>query len=148
MRALAFENATVDNVHEALPLLRVQYEEHAITIDEATLLEAAKGLVCVPGRGTIHFARAEGVVGLAVVSYTWTLEHGGKIGWLDELYVVPALRGEGVGTSLLRRAMDAARADGCVAIDLEVDDDHLRASHLYVREGFRPFPRRHYTRRL
>src|SRR5579872_5729184 len=47
-------------------------------------------------------------VGLAYLAYTWTLEHGGQSAWLDELYVVPGERSRGVGTALLRAALDHA----------------------------------------
>ncbi len=68
--------------------------------------------------------------------FTWTLEHGGRSAWLEELYVQPEYRGRGIGQKLLAAAINRAREEGCRAIDLEVDRGHPRASHLYDREGF------------
>ncbi|MDQ2675520.1 MAG: GNAT family N-acetyltransferase, partial [Actinomycetota bacterium] len=43
----------------------------------------------------------------------WT----GKLdAYLEELYVVPARRGQGIGRALLRHAMDVARAEGAAHI--------------------------------
>jgi GNAT superfamily N-acetyltransferase len=145
------ERANVTTVAEALALLEVQMTEHGIDIDSATLSAALHGLVEVPGRGAVLLARSPErgtVIGVAVLAHTWTLEHGGPSTWLDELYVIPAMRAQGIGTSLLRQAVDVARSEGCRAIDLEVDTDHARVASLYLREGFRPFPRRHFSRTL
>ena len=43
--------------------------------------------------------------------------------YLEELYVVPALRGQGIGRVLLRKAMDVARAEGAVNIELGTSED-------------------------
>lgn len=143
------KRATAQDVDAAEPLLAVQFEEHAIDLGDASLSVAVRGLVEVPGRGAVLLAM-EGprAVGVAVLAYTWTLEHGGKCAWLDELYVTPEHRGAGLGTRLLRQATEIARADGCRALDLEVDHEHARAESLYLREGFSPLPRRRFAKRL
>jgi len=61
---------------------------------------------------------------------------------------VPARRGAGVGRRLLTAVVDAARAAGCRAIDLEVDETHARAANLYEREGFRKYGRTRFGRKL
>jgi GNAT superfamily N-acetyltransferase len=88
------------------------------------------------------------IVGLAAISLAWTLEHGGKSAWLDELYVLPECRGRGVGRALLGQAVAAARELGCAAMDLEVDRDHSRAERLYRRAGFQPLPRSRWVKSL
>jgi GNAT superfamily N-acetyltransferase len=143
------------SVEDALPLLLIQMKEHNIEIDAPTLMTAIKGLVDVPSRGAVLLARTArskeqhaSVVGVAVLAYTWTIEHGGKCTWLDELYVIPEMRGSGIGTMLLHRAIDLARSEGCRAMDLEVDIDHARVESLYLREGFHTLPRRRFARVL
>jgi GNAT superfamily N-acetyltransferase len=68
--------------------------------------------------------------------------------WLDELFVVPEMRAQGIGTRLLAAAMEAAREDGCLAMDLEVDIEHQRVEALYLRHGFRALPRQRFSRLL
>ena len=87
-------------------------------------------------------------LGIAVLAYTWTLEHGGLVAWLDELYVVPAARGRGVGRALLDTACSEASRRGCLAVELEVDRAHGRAEGLYERAGFIPLPRARWSRAL
>jgi ribosomal protein S18 acetylase RimI-like enzyme len=56
--------------------------------------------------------------------------------YLEELYVVPPLRGQGVGRTLLREAMKAARAEGAAHIELGTSEDDVAARALYESEGF------------
>lgn len=141
--------ATEDDTDDVLPLLATQLGEHDVAIGRDALRAAILGLVSKKERGAILLAR-EGSrpVGIAVLAYTWTVEHGGHVTWLDELYVVPELRERGLGTRLLRAAMEHARRDGCIAMDLEVDVEHARVESLYLRHGFASLPRRRFARKL
>lgn len=84
-------------------------------------------------------------MGVAILATTWTVEHGGLVAWLDELYVVPERRGLGIGQSLLSHAVAEAKALGCLAVELEVDEAHARAENLYARNGFGRLPRRRWA---
>ncbi|HEU4412572.1 MAG TPA: GNAT family N-acetyltransferase [Polyangiaceae bacterium] len=148
-------NATVEPARAAdLPalarLLGAQFAEHSIELEPAALREALRGLVEAPARGAVLVARDEGgrAVGIACLSYLWTLEHGGLSAWLDELYVTPACRGRGLGARLVREACARAAADGCAAVDLEVEADHARVERLYAREGFRAHRRARWVKPL
>lgn len=56
--------------------------------------------------------------------------------YLEELYVVPGLRGQGIGRKLLREAMDVAREAGAAHIELGTSEDDEAARALYESEGF------------
>src|SRR5262249_42126725 len=102
-----------------------------------------------PRRGCIFVARdGDRLVGVAYVSFIWSLEHGGHAAWLEELYVLPAERSRGIGSALLTAAVDFARADGCAAVALEVEADHVRAANLYARNGFERHSRARWVRRM
>jgi GNAT superfamily N-acetyltransferase len=127
-------------------MLAAQLEEHAIPLASQLLAEAVSGALLDDGRALILVARDGGrPVGLAYLSFQWTLEHGGRVLWLEELYVRPALRGRGTGGLLLRATLDVARERGCRAVELEVEASHARAANLYARAGFRPLDRVHWT---
>src|SRR5579883_2124968 len=98
-------------------LLAAQFAEHAIALDAQAIRRGVRGILSDASRGAILLARGERPLGLACLAFTWTLEHGGKSAWLDELYVVPEARSRGVGARLLRAAMAHAKARGCAAID-------------------------------
>ncbi len=88
---------------------------------------------------TLLVARAEGVVGFAmVVIETGTFEQDCTRGVVENLYVVPERRGEGVGTALVEAA-EATLADrGADVVSIEVMADNGRARELYRRLGYDP----------
>jgi hypothetical protein len=99
-----------------------------------------------PLRGQFLIAHQGDVaVGLVALSYLWTLERGGRAAWLDELYVAPERRGQGIGAALLAAAIEAAAAAGACAVDLEVGAGHERAARLYQGAGFAPLPRQRWA---
>jgi GNAT superfamily N-acetyltransferase len=133
----------------ALPLLRTQLEEHGVELTAAELEHGVRGLVSVEGRGALLVARGgERVLGVAAMSYLWTLEHGGYAAWLDELYVLPEQRGRGTGSTLLAAVLETARAAGAIALDLEVEASHARVQGLYLRNGFKRLTRERFSRPL
>jgi GNAT superfamily N-acetyltransferase len=146
---MRIEAARQEDLDTVAALLREQFEEHHIDMERGQLSDAVRGLLSDRSRGSVLLAYHDTVpVGVAVLAYTFTLEHGGRVAWLDELFVSPAHRGRGTGRALLHRALDVARDRGCHAVDLEVDAHHLRAERLYEREGFVALPRRRWAKRL
>jgi GNAT superfamily N-acetyltransferase len=130
-------------------LLRRQLDDHGIALDAAALERAVLGLLERPELGRILLATQVGAdVGVAVLSFLWTLEHGGPAAWLDELYVDPAQRRHGIGAALVQAAARLARERGCIALDLEVEDGHDGAARLYARLGFHRHRRVRWALRL
>lgn len=134
--------ATEADQEAVVRLLLTQLHEQGITAQTAELTAAIEGVPQHPERGVLFVAKVAGApVGVAYLAFTWTLEHGGKAAWLEEMYVVPEHRGKGIGRKLLKALCDYAMAQGCAAVDLEVGSAQQRATHLYAREGFRPLHR-------
>jgi GNAT superfamily N-acetyltransferase len=141
--------ATRADRDDVLRLLALQFAEHDIFLEAARLEHVVDGQLDTPRNGRILVARLDGrVVGIAALSFIWTLEHGGMSCWLDELYVEPALRSHRIGTKLIHAAMECAAKDGCIAMDLEVEASHSRAANLYLREGFTAHARSRFVRML
>jgi GNAT superfamily N-acetyltransferase len=88
------------------------------------------------------------IVGVAYLAIILSAEHCGKVGWLEELYVMPKYRSKGIGSALLTSVIERARGLGVVAIDLEVDATHRRAESFYRRFGFGPLDRSRWVRVL
>ena len=131
----------------ALPLLEAQYREHDIDMGGARLRRALR-LLLPRGGAVLLASEGKEAAGVAVLSYAVTLEHGGRVAWLDELYVAPKLRGQGRGRALLLRAISFARKSGCQTMELEVVRGHQRAARLYLRESFHRLPRTRFSRAL
>jgi hypothetical protein len=86
MNDIVIAHAGPEDVPALVPLLAVQLEDHGVGVPPDVLAGALSGIVARPERGRVLLARsAERVVGLAVLPYTWTVEHGGLCAGLDEL---------------------------------------------------------------
>ena len=88
------------------------------------------------------------VVAYAVVTLGYSLEHGGRDAFLDEIVVGPDLRGLGLGRRLLRAAEAYCRRQGVESLHLEVERRHRVAIALYRKAGFASTRRMLMTRRL
>jgi ribosomal protein S18 acetylase RimI-like enzyme len=56
--------------------------------------------------------------------------------YLEELYVVPDRRGNGLGRALLEAAVEAARTEGATHMELGTSEDDTAARALYESAGF------------
>ena len=134
---------------EVLQLLTLQFAEHEIDVPGEQLRDAVEAVLSDERLGFFLLARAtDQNVGLACISFCWTLEHGGKSAWLDELYVLSEFRSRGIGSRLIEVVLQKTSDMGCAAVDLEVDVEHLEAERLYQRAGFETLPRSRWVKEL
>jgi ribosomal protein S18 acetylase RimI-like enzyme len=78
----------------------------------------------------------DGPDGIAQLSFRTSIWTGEPDAYLQELYVAPGRRGEGLGRELLEAAMELARARGATHIDLGTSEDDVAARGLYESSGF------------
>ena len=74
--------------------------------------------------------------GIALLTIRRQIFTGEPDAYLQELYVAPARRGQGLGRALLEAAMDLAREEGATHFDLTTSDDDTAAVGLYRSAGF------------
>lgn len=74
--------------------------------------------------------------GLALLRFRPALWSEGLEAYLQELYVIPSLRGRGTGRALLERAIELAREKGADGIDLNTGETDTAARALYESMGF------------
>ena len=85
--------------------------------------------------GTALFS-GDGPDGFAELRFRASLYTGALDAYLEELYVVPKRRGQGLGRALLEAAMDVARKRGAARIDLNTSASDVAARALYEGAGF------------
>jgi ribosomal protein S18 acetylase RimI-like enzyme len=88
------------------------------------------------GEITVLLAGAAEPVGLALLRFREALWAAALDAYLEELYVVPARRGGGIGRALLEAAMQAARAAGATHFELTTGETDTAARGLYESAGF------------
>ena len=75
-------------------------------------------------------------VAVALLTLRTNVWYDGQVALLDELYVVPALRGQGIGSAVMERLLSTARTSDIDAIEINVDEGDIDAQRFYVRHGF------------
>jgi GNAT superfamily N-acetyltransferase len=78
----------------------------------------------------------EGPDGFAQLRFRPWVYSAGLHSYLEELYVVPDRRGNGLGRALLEAAMETARGEGAEQMELGTSEGDVAARALYESVGF------------
>lgn len=81
--------------------------------------------------------------GYLMLAYGYSFEFGGRIGFIDELYIKPSFRGKGVGKTVLQQLKSQMENLGLASLRLEVEQYNKHAIGLYESEGFEVHQTRH-----
>ncbi|HVD39381.1 MAG TPA: GNAT family N-acetyltransferase [Solirubrobacterales bacterium] len=84
----------------------------------------------------VVFLAGDGPDGLSLFRFRPSLWTGEPETHLEELYVIPSLRGHGIGRRLLEATIEFARAAGATGIDLNTGESDTAARNLYESMGF------------
>jgi len=88
------------------------------------------------GNSVTWVAEQDGsVAGFSVADFTTEFDH--TFAYVQTIEVAPAHRNRGIGSELLRRMEDSARAARATVIWLHVDAANEAAIHLYQAHGYR-----------
>jgi GNAT superfamily N-acetyltransferase len=118
------------------PMVRAYYFEDGHSFHEQRQPRALAALADGEpfGRGWL-IVLAGGPVGYLVLTLGFSVEAGGAEGCIDEFYLVPAVRGRGLGGRALELVEAEARRLAVRRLYLEVEHGN-RALHLYRRAGY------------
>ena len=139
-----------ETLDAVIGLFEAQLREHEIATSRNDLRVVAQTVIADRRHGFMLVARAPdgSPIGVAYASSLLSLEHGGVSGWIEELYVSPQWRGQGIGSRLIEEVVSRAKEASWRALDLEVDATHQRAKALYARHQFRSLRRSRFYRAL
>lgn len=101
----------------------------------AEALTARLETLLAAGRTTALLA-GDPAVAVALLTSRPNVWYDGAVLLLDELYVVPSLRGQGIGTAVLERLLADAAAQGVALVEINVDEPDVDAQRFYERHGF------------
>lgn len=119
--------------HDLLALIEEFYRVDSHDFDPARIDRGLLPLLRDDTHGQVWIL-GDHPIGYAIVTWSWSLESGGKDCILDEIYV--AERGSGLGSHLFTEVIDHARHAGAAAMFLETEAPNERARHFYQRLGF------------
>jgi ribosomal protein S18 acetylase RimI-like enzyme len=139
MSGVIFRPAGQDDEQTLLLMMRnlAEQEPGAYYFDETVARDALRKFLGSPemGRAWVFF-EAETPAGYIVLTFGYSFEYHGRDSFIDELYIEPQYRRQGIGRRAMQFVEERARELGVNAIHLEVDHGNDPAAELYRRAGY------------
>jgi len=76
------------------------------------------------------------IVGYLILTFIFSFEYQGRIGFLDELYIIEKARGKGIGSEAIAFIKTESHKLSLKLIYLEVEPQNENAQKLYLANGF------------
>jgi len=135
----ALNLARPDDLDRLLPLARALHEELGKSTDDAQLTAALSPLLDGSPHGAVYtMGPRRAPIGYVVVTFGWSIEHGGLEGWIDEMFIRPGVRGRGLGGEVLANLPKALADAGLTCLSLLAPRADDRLQRLYTRARFQP----------
>ena len=125
------------DLSELLPLMRAYCDFYEVEPRDDRLVSLCRNLIDDPNQGVQLIARAEDnrAVGFATIFWGWQTLDAARTGIMNDLYVVPDIRGGGVGRALIEACRGACRKKGVNKLVWETAPDNHTAQRLYDSTG-------------
>ena len=128
--------AREEEIEEMLPLIRAYCEFYETEPDDEGLRSMFRTLINDPSQGAVFIARdGDTAVGFASLDWKWSSLKAARIGFLEDLFVDPAARGQGIADALIEVCAERCRELGMPALQWETAPDNHRAQKVYNRTG-------------
>ena len=88
------------------------------------------------GEDTFAILAGDPPAGLALVTVRPNIWYAGPVALLDEMYVVPDRRDQGIGSAVIERLLALARERGYGMVEINVDEGDVDAQRFYRHHGF------------
>jgi len=128
--------ATEADLGELLPLMRAYCDFYAVAPSDEALLGLSRALIADPEReGVQLLARDAGSVGFATIFWSWATTSAERIGVMNDLFVAPEARGNGIAEALIEACRAECAAHGAGKLTWQTAPDNATAMKLYDRIG-------------
>jgi len=117
--------------------MREFHAEAGRALEEQPAAAAFEALLDKPRLGRVWLLeqQPDATAGYVVVTFVFAMEYGGEIAVIDDFFVRPVARGEGLGTAALAEVRRACADLGMLALRVEVGADNAAARAVYHSAG-------------
>ncbi|WP_394211253.1 GNAT family N-acetyltransferase [Enterovibrio calviensis] len=151
---ITLQSPSVESMPRLLELSKQLHDHEALSFDVAHVTSAFNFLIAHPAHGDVFLieldkSEEQEAIGFVVLCYSFSIELGGRIAVIDQIYLSHDWRRQGVGSYVLPNIESHAQARDCHAVILEVNIGNSGAREFY--EQFDYMPRRQHclmTKRL
>jgi GNAT superfamily N-acetyltransferase len=129
--------STEAEVERLLPLMRGYCDFYRVQPPDAALLAMSRSLIADPAREGIQLIATGGGedLGFATLFWSWETTSAGRIGVMNDLFVIATARGRGVGSALINACLERCRVHGAVRMTWQTAVDNLAAQAVYDHVG-------------
>lgn len=148
-QSLSLLNTELSDIDQLLVLIHDFYQHFDYPYSESAKRRTLQELFQSPTAGQIYFIQKDQrIVGYIFLSFYFSIEFGGRTAFIDELFVLPGDRGQGIGSKVIELIEQKCRELNLQAIHLESERTNERATALYLKNGFADYDRRLMTKKL
>jgi GNAT superfamily N-acetyltransferase len=124
-------------VERLLPLMRAYCDFYRVQPQDAALLALSRSLIADPTREGVQLIATGGGqdLGFATLFWSWETTTAGRIGVMNDLYVIAESRGRGVGSALMNACLERCRDHGAVRMIWQTAVDNVAAQAVYDHVG-------------
>ncbi len=135
------EVASINELGVVMSMVEAFHIEGHLPWDDV-VKRAVEDLVANRELGAVLLVKRAGVVcGYFALTRVHSLEFGGRCLLVDEVFLVPEARGQGLGTTAFTLLMPwSEKVEGARTLFLEVESGNIAARRLYDRFGFQGRP--------
>lgn len=133
----ALHLAKPQDLEKLMPLVTGFHREMDTGTEETALERALIPLLEDSPYGAVYLmGPARAPMGYIVLTFSWSVELGGMDGFIDEIYLRPAVRGRGIALEALQSLRKTLQSAGIMALHLEVDREDASSQRLYQKARF------------
>jgi GNAT superfamily N-acetyltransferase len=128
---------TEAQVQRLLPLMRAYCDFYRVRPTDSALLSMSRALIADPTREGVQLIATDGGedVGFATVFWSWETTTAGRIGVMNDLFVIASSRGRGVGSALIDACLERCREHGALRMTWQTAVDNVPAQAIYDHVG-------------
>ena len=138
MNGYSIALATEVDLDGLLGLVRAYCDFYEVSPADEDLVAVARALIRDPEGDGVQFLARDGTgraVGFATLYWSWSTTDACRIGVMNDLFVDPDARGQGVAERLIEACRERCTQRGARRLTWQTAPDNLRAQTVYERVG-------------
>ena len=146
---IEFRKALLKDIASIKALVQKLYLHDNINYNESQVSATLEELITDEESGSVWLIIFNNnIAGYLILINTFSVEFGGRVLFIDELFIDEKSRGNGLGKSAIAFAEEYALEKGIKAVRLEVELSNKIAHDVYLRSGFTEHERYIMTKRV
>ncbi|MCU0444634.1 MAG: GNAT family N-acetyltransferase [Microscillaceae bacterium] len=130
--------AQTQHLNDLLPLIEKFYRHFDYPFDYEQHSRIVLDFLQNPHYGKIWLIKSENqFLGYIALTFGYTFEYGGKDAFVDEFFIAPEYRSQGIGKQALNEIQKLAKPLQLNALHLQTESYNTRAKELYQNVGFK-----------